>query len=545
MDDSPTDGTWQARHVRRDMADVELATRNRPGEPLMTQQPDERLVAARRRIDALYSPSTFAAAVGEWSEAVTRHFEALARDAVGVQQWRPPTENVDHATQLLNRTPLSPEDRSQWQRRFAELVTTALARGQNLHHRRYCGHQVPPSIPLAGLFDAIGSATNQVMAIYEMGPWATSVERVLIDAVGQQLGFQQPFAGSVTHGGSLANLTALLTARNVQFKGVWKSGVAATMAGPPAPALIVHADAHYCISRAAGILGLGTNQLIRAPLNDRRTIDVDQLRTILQQLARQGRPIVAVVAVACATPTGAFDDLVAIADLCAEYEVWMHVDAAHGGAAAFSETHRACVAGLARADSVVFDAHKMLFMPALCAFVFLKNRDHRFAAFQQDAPYLFDPAAPDMAEYDSGTQTLECTKRAAAYGLWGIWSLFGPQLFGDLVDVCFDLTQTFFAMLNASPDFIALHRPMANIQVFRYRPEWMDAWTPDQVGDFQLRLRRRVMTHGFAYLVPIKIDGVGALRVTLIHPETRDHDLARVLDEIRDQADKLRSECET
>ena len=85
-----------------------------------------------------------------------------------------------------------------------------------------------------------------------------------------------------------------------------------------------------------------------------------------------------------------------------------------------SDRYRERVRGLERADSIVWDAHKMLFMPALCAFVFYRDRQHRFAAFEQDAPYLFDPTDPDIAEYDSGTQTIECTKRAAAFGLWGM-----------------------------------------------------------------------------------------------------------------------------
>ena len=88
-----------------------------------------------------------------------------------------------------------------------------LGRGQNLHHRRYLGHQVPPPVPLAALFDAVGAATNQVMAIYEMGPWATSVERTMIERVGAVCGLiPGQFAGLVTNGGSLANLTALRAA---------------------------------------------------------------------------------------------------------------------------------------------------------------------------------------------------------------------------------------------------------------------------------------------------------------------------------------------
>ena len=102
-----------------------------------------------------------------------------------------------------------------------------LQRGHNLHDPHYIGHQVPASTPLASLFDVVGSATNQPMAIYDMGPWATAAEWAMIDRLGQLIGWQRDqFAGLVTHGGSLANLTALLAARNVMLPDSWEAGLA-------------------------------------------------------------------------------------------------------------------------------------------------------------------------------------------------------------------------------------------------------------------------------------------------------------------------------
>ena len=131
------------------------------------------------------------------------------------------------------------------------------------------------------------------------------------------------------------------------------------------------------------------------------------------------------VACACATPTGAFDPLNDIADVCAEHGVWLHVDAAHGGAAVLSDRHRHLVAGLERADSVVWDAHKMLFVPGLCAFVLYRDKAHRFEAFQQDAPYLFDPTAPGLAEYDSGMKTVSAPSAPRLSAVGGVVSSSG------------------------------------------------------------------------------------------------------------------------
>jgi L-2,4-diaminobutyrate decarboxylase len=262
-------------------------------------------------------------------------------------------------------------------------------------------------------------------------------------------------------------------------------------------------------------------------------MDPQRLDDCLRDLRKRNQPIVAVSACACATPIGAFDPLAEIADICQRHDVWLHVDAAHGGCACLSPNYRHLVRGLDRADSVIWDAHKMLFVPGLCAFVFYRDAAHRFETFRQEAPYLFDPAAPGLAEYDSGLRTLECTKRAAAYGLWGVWSLWGEQLFRDMIDVTFALGQVLHQKLLAAPDFTPLHDPQCNIVVFRYTPDYTRAFTPQQLGQFQLELRRRLIESGQFYLVATNIDGVGALRTTLINPLTTPDHLDQLLDAIR------------
>ena len=425
-------------------------------------------------------------------------------------------------------------------RQFEELVRLALGHGLNLHDPRYIGHQVPASIPLAGLFDALGSVTNQVMAIYEMGPWATAVEHALVAQLGQMIGWQPGgFSGLITHGGSLANLTALLTARNVSLNTSWEAGVPGK---GPSPVVVVHADAHYSVTRAAGVLGLGTRNVIPAPLDDRRRMDPEKLDELLASLRKKGHPIVATVAAACATPIGAFDPLQAIADVCQRHEVWLHVDAAHGGSACFSRRYRHLLAGIEHCDSMIWDAHKMLFVPALCAFVFYRNAEQRFEAFQQSAPYLFDPSAPGISDYDSALKTVECTKRAAAFGLWGTWSLFGPQLFEDMVDTTFDMGRIFYEKLEATSDFEPLHEAQCNIVAFRYLPNALRHAQPETIGQFQRDLRRRVIKSGEFYLVQTTLDGMAALRVTIINPLTTPEHLDALLDALRQHGKMLISD---
>lgn len=509
------------------------------------------LTAARSRIAAVYDPTALERSGWRVIEQLGQHFRKVEHRETCVLNWSQPSDSIRYASSFLNE-PYLPKIPA-WKRwdevahvpDFSGLISAwttilarqSLARGQNLHHPHYVGHQVPAPVPLAALFDLVGTITNQCMAIYEMGPWATAVEHAVVDAVGERLGFQPGrFAGLVTSGGSLANLTGLLTARNVLLGDAWSAGLAGRH---PAPVLVVQADSHYCVTRSAGILGLGTNQIISVGLDNRRRMDPNRLDTALRDLRARGVPVVAVAAAACATPIGAFDPLPEIADVCRRHEVWLHVDAAHGGALAFSERHRHLIAGIELADSVVCDAHKMMFMPALCTLLFYRNPAHRTAAFHQDAPYLFDATAPELADYDSGIVNLECTKRSAAFGLWGVWSLFGPQIFADMVDVTIDLAEKFHGMLSASDDFEPLHKPQCNIVAFRYVPPLMRSADHATIDAFQLRLRRAVIESGEYYLVQSRIDGRTVLRTTIMNPLTTEDDLQGLLDCLRRYSQKL------
>lgn len=493
------------------------------------------------RLAALYDPELVRVTGHRLADLFSEHFRRVQGRQTAALNWKLPELNVVKARDLLNEAtkfPTVPTPDAVGER-FAELVRMALERGQNLHSPHYMGHQVPPPIPIAGLFDAIGAVTNQPMAIYEMGPWATAIETALVEQLGRKIGYQPgSFAGFVTHGGSIANLTALLTARNAVLGDVWEAGLARS---GQSPVLLTSSDAHYSVSRTAGILGLGTRQIIKLPLDERRRIDPNVLDATLTQLRDSGTRILAVAASSCATPIGAFDPIAPIADICEKHGVWLHVDAAHGGPVLFSNSHRHLLEGIERADSVIWDAHKMMHVPALCTFVFYKNAEHRFEAFRQEAPYLFDPSDPGLAEYDSGLKTLECTKRGAAFGLWGLWSLFGESIFADIIDVTFGLASSFYKKLVAAPDFVPLHAPQANIVAFRYVPAQLRQAPSEVVGQLQRDLRKDIIRSGSFYIVQTTYDGVPALRCTLINPLTTESDLDDLLEELRRRGQLLLS----
>jgi L-2,4-diaminobutyrate decarboxylase len=492
------------------------------------------LSASRQRIAAAYSPASLEMAGTRLLSVVADHLRRVESRETKVLNWNRPDKLIQEARQFLTTGEsgsLGERGDAEIAARVSEIASATLARGQNLHSPHYVGHQVPAPVPLGALFDFMGSVTNQVMAIYEMGPWATAVEHAVVDAVGERLGFQpKQFSGLITSGGTLANLTALLTARNVTLRDSWTTGLAGSR---PAPVLVAHADAHYSVTRSAGILGLGTDQIVLAELDNLRRMDPNRLDDTLSGLRSRGAPIVAVSAASCATPVGAFDPLAEIAEVCRRHEVWLHVDAAHGGALAFSPRHRHLLDGIEQADSVVCDAHKMMFMPALCAMLFYRKPEHRLATFHQEAPYLFDPTAPELAEFDSGIVNLECTKRAAAFGVWGVWSLLGTQIFADMVDVTIDLAQQFYAMLSAADDFVPLHEPQCNIVAFRYLPKELRDAPGARIDALQPRLRRAVIESGEFYLVQSRIDGRPVLRTTMMNPLTTVDDLRGLLECLR------------
>ena len=517
-------------------------------------------------------------------DALTEHLGRVQSAQGPVQRWRAPEENITEAIRWLEGAEFL--DSQSVVSKFQELVQLSLMRGQNLNHPRCVGHQVPAPLPLVGLFDAVTTMTNQVQGVYEMGPWGIAAERAVIQQIGKQIGYQNDeFGGLVTSGGSLGNLTALLAARNEACPWIWNDGnrphesneklrssdsqgdtserdqsamrpevnssAARIVRRSHMPVLIVHGDAHYCIDRAAGVMGIGQSQVMRVPLDGHRRMDVAALEQLLADLTAQQVPIIAVVAVACTTAVGVFDPLDAIADVCERHQVWLHVDAAHGGAVCLSQKHRHLIKGLERADSVVFDAHKMMFVPAVCALVFYRNKKNRFRAFEQKAPYLFDPSAPNMSEYDNGVVTFECTKRSAALGLWGALSIFGFELFEQLVDRVFLVAQNLFDLLDDAKEFEVVGEPQANIVVFRYFPEGVqrdENLASDEcklkVSQLQLRLRRAMLESGFGYLTQTALQDQIYLRCTIMNPLTEVSHLAELLAELRRLGPTLWSELQ-
>jgi len=405
-----------------------------------------------------------------------------------------------------------------------EALFARVVDGSNhLHHPRYVGHQVTAPLPLAALADLVAALLNNGMAVYEMGPVATAMERRVLRFLADALGFGADADGVLTHGGSVGNLTALLAARQAKAGfDVWRGG---TGAGPPL-AILSSAQTHYCVRRAAAILGLGEAGLVDVAVDERFRMRPDDLPAAMARAWAAGRRVIAVVASAGSTATGAFDPLPEIADFCASRGLWLHVDGAHGAAAALSPRTAAKVAGIERADSVVLDAHKMMLMPALVTAVLYRDGHRSWDAFAQEASYLFH--GPDDSWTDVGTRTLECTKKMLSLKLYASLSVYGTRLFGDYVAESFARARRFAQRVRESPDFELLVEPECNIVCFRLAPPGVQ-----DLDALQARVRERVLASGAFYLVQTRLQGALWLRITIINAATTDDDLSALLDALR------------
>jgi L-2,4-diaminobutyrate decarboxylase len=387
-------------------------------------------------------------------------------------------------------------------------------------HPRCMGHQVAPPLPGAALAELVAALVNNGMAVYEMGPASVPIELAVIEWMCNTLGLPKGAGGVLTSGGSLGNLTALLAMRQSKAGfDVWREGATRPLG------VIVSADAHYSIKRALSVMGLGEAAAIPAAIDAHHRMTAGAVE---DALARAGdRTVMGIVATAGSTATGAFDPLDEIADVAERHALWLHVDAAHGGSVAMSPAQRDKLRGIQRADSVVWDAHKLLMMPALITAVLFKREAHAYAAFAQEASYLFaSRARPEDTWWDLGQRTLECTKRAMAIELWTAVRSRGVQWFADVVDRQFALAQALAAKIEATPDFELALAPETNIVCFRH------------TGDVDLdqhnrALRKRVVEAGRFYIVGTQLPSGYHLRTTLMNPLTEDRDLDELLEHLR------------
>ncbi len=379
-----------------------------------------------------------------------------------------------------------------------------------LSHPRYAAQQVAAPIPAAALVESVVAAMNQSLAVWEMSPIATGIDRDLMAGFKKLFGYPKSAEGSLVPGGAFANLTALLAARDALEPQASKRGNARI-------AIIVGAQAHYSIARAAAILGLGRDAVFKVPLNAEFSTDVAVVDNCFADARKAGYKKFILVGSSGSTPTGSFDDLVALGEIARNHSAWFHVDAAHGAGLAFSRRFRSRLKGLGRADSIIFDPHKMMFMPLAAGGVLVRDGAQLLAPLEEQAPYLFGSRRrwPDL-----GQVTIACSQRFDALKTWLVWRVYGGELWDHLTTHVCDVTQAAYRYCAESEILEPVHRPHSNIFCFRLRYA--------QKSDSDARhwvIKEEINESGFAYISSTVLDGRRVLRIVVMNPRTSADDI--------------------
>lgn len=395
---------------------------------------------------------------------------------------------------------------------FEALVDLYIRTGIQVHSPGFMGRQFSGIMPLAGAIDMIGTIVNQPASFYEAGQLPNVAERIMAAEFNRFIGWPEGRYDMVsTSGGALGNLTAILAARNERYPNLWERGYHNL---GTVPAIAVSAECHYSLTRAAGILGIGEQQIIKLPLDEQRRIRVEAIDPMLDDAQARGLDVFCLVAAAGTTSIGAIDPLDRIADITQQRHIWLHVDGAHGGAMLVSDRFRSKLHGIHRADSFILDAHKTLFLPTACSLLFYQDKARAYKAFQQEASYVFDKDAGVEALFDSAGKNFECTKRPAIMNLWAMWALYGQAAFAGKLDHLMEQTQAFHAFLQTQDDFEAVHQPELNIICFRYAPPGV----PDDVrSKLQENIKKRINQDAKFMISKVDLDNVTALRVVFMN----------------------------
>ena len=415
-------------------------------------------------------------------------------------------------------------------RRLARFLRRYLESTTRLHHPAYLAHQVAVPHPTGALASMIDGFANNAMAIYEMGPAAAAIEFFVVNWMLAKVGWvrapsprQGTAAGAsgggvLTHGGSLANLTALLAARGRIAPETWSSGTPADLA------LLAPAESHYSIARAAGIMGIGRNAVYTLPVDSAGRIRPEEIAGVCRRVRDDGRRPLALVANACSTAVGFYDPLEEIGTACRDLGVWFHVDGAHGASALVSPKLRGLLRGIELADSTVWDAHKLMRTPTLCAAVLVRDALTLDGAFQQDASYLFHDK--EQPGFDFIHRTVECTKAGLGLRFFAVLAAMGERGLAEYVERQFALAVEAYGYVSRRPGFTCAAEPQANILCFRVEGS----------DELQLSIRNSLIARGTYYLSTAEFNGRRYLRIAFMNPATTMQVVVDLVEQIRQLA---------
>uniref|UniRef100_A0A8C1K407 Glutamate decarboxylase 2 n=1 Tax=Cyprinus carpio TaxID=7962 RepID=A0A8C1K407_CYPCA len=281
-------------------------------------------------------------------------------------------------------------------------------------HPRYF-NQLSTGLDMVGLAaDWLTSTANTNMFTYEVAPVFVLLEYVTLKKMREIIGWQEGHGdGIFSPGGAISNMYAMLLARYKMFPEVKEKG----MSSVPRLVAFTSEHSHFSIKKGAAALGIGTESVICIKADERgKMIPSDLERRIVE-----GYVPFFVSATAGTTVYGAFDPLMAIADICKKHDIWMHVDGAWGGSLLMSRKHRWKLNGVERANSMTWNPHKMMAVPLQCSALLVREEGLMQSCNQMQACYLFQQDKQYDLSYDTGDKALQCGRHVDIFKLWLMW----------------------------------------------------------------------------------------------------------------------------
>ncbi|MFF4039058.1 lysine decarboxylase DesA [Streptomyces sp. NPDC001816] len=396
------------------------------------------------------------------------------------------------------------------------------------HHPRYLAHLNCPVVIPAVLGEAVLSAVNSSLDTWDQSAGGTLIERKLIDWTAERIGLGPAADGVFTSGGTQSNLQALLLAREE-----------AKSDSIPELRIFASEVSHFSVKKSAKLLGLSPESVVSIPVDHDKRMQTLALAHELERCKKDGLVPMAVVATAGTTDFGSIDPLPEIAELCAQFGAWMHVDAAYGCGLLASLRHRDRIDGIERADSVTVDYHKSFFQPVSSSAVLVRDaatlRHATYHAEYLNPRRMVQERIPNQVD-----KSLQTTRRFDALKLWMTLRVMGADGIGELFDQVCELAQEGWKLLSADPRYHVVVEPSLSTLVFRYIPTAVT--DPAEIDRANLYARGALFASGDAVVAGTKVGGRHYLKFTLLNPETTTADIAAVLDLIAGHAEQYLGE---
>jgi aromatic-L-amino-acid decarboxylase len=376
--------------------------------------------------------------------------------------------------------------------------------GVQIGHPNYMAYIPGSDNYLCALGDYLGAAINPFTGVSITNPGAAAMQQALLLWVGKFIGYAEGFGGDITSGGSLANLSAIVTARDsfkIEPEDIQKTTV------------YFSAHAHHSVAKALHIAGMGYCQQRLIACNEDFSINLKVLEKTLKADKEAGLKPWMVVGNAGTTDTGTVDDLNGLADIAERYACWFHVDGAYGAGFALCELGKKQLSGIERSDSVVFDPHKSLFLSFGCGVVLVKNAKSLIDAHHFAGKYMRDTGADAI---DSpASSSAELTRPFRALRMWLPLAVLGTEPFRAALEEKMLLAQYAHDLLKKINNLWLGPAPQLSIIVFRYESE-----NKELNAEINQTLIDEITAEGEFYISTTELNGRAALRLAILTTRT-------------------------